>query len=138
APGTPPEPGGPVDFTPSMRGAISKSQGGVADTLGLHSRPGIPPFAIDSHDVGVRFLLADVKTGKVYTLIYAFAKPCQPDCDPGLTCDNSQGVCVDPEGNPVPEVDKEYYAIAWGNDVDDLGRSVVTDIYWQAPHYTDQ
>lgn len=136
--GNPPEPVGTVDFTTSTRGSIAKSQGGVEDTLGLHSRPGIPQFSIDSHDVGVRFLLADLATGKVYTLIYAYAKPCQPDCDPGLTCNTSQGVCVDPSGNPVPEIDKEYYAIAWGNDVDDLGRDIVTDIYWQAPHYTDQ
>ncbi|HZI45967.1 MAG TPA: hypothetical protein VFD53_12135 [Ilumatobacter sp.] len=135
--GNPPEPNDQIDFTTTLRGAASKQQGGVADTLGLHSRPGPPPFVLDSHDVGVRFLLADVATGKVYTLIYRHATACQPDCGPGLTCDTAHSVCVDADGNTVPEIDKEYYAIAWGNDVDELGRGVVTDIYWQAPRYVD-
>jgi hypothetical protein len=134
--GNPPQSGG-VDFTSTIRGALSKQLGGVADTLGLHSRPQ-PSFDLDSHDVGARFLLADVHTGKVYTLLYSYAKPCQPECDDGLTCDVSQSICVDPDGNPVPEIDKEYYAIGWGADLDELGRNVVTDIYWQAPRFVDQ
>jgi hypothetical protein len=128
---------GVLDFTSTIRGALAKQTGGVAHTLGLHARPQ-PGFDLDSHDVGARFLLADVKSGKVFTLTYAFAKPCTPDCDDGLTCDVSQSVCVDPEGNPVPEIDKEYYALGWGPDLDELGRNVVTDIYWQAPRFVDE
>jgi hypothetical protein len=135
--GNPPEPAGAIDFTTTIRGQIDKQDGGVQDTLGLHSRPGPPPFALDSHDVGVRFLLADISTGAVYTLIYRYRKPCAPDCGEGFTCNVSLGACVDASGNPVPEIDKEYYAIAWGNNTDELGRPVVTDIYWQAPHYVD-
>jgi hypothetical protein len=131
--GNPTETG--VDFTSSIRGALAKQAGGVADTLGLHSRPQ-PSFALDSRDVGTRFLLADVKTGKIYTLMYSYAKPCAPDCDDGLTCDIAQGVCVDAGGQPVPEIDKQYYAIGWAPDLDDLGRNIVTDIYWQAPRFT--
>ncbi len=125
-----------VDLTSRIRGRLAKQTGGVAHTLGLSARPNVTD-PIESHDVGARFLLADVESGKVYTLVYADAKPCKPGCDEGLTCDVGQGICVDDAGNPVPEIDKEYYALAWGADLDELGRPVVTDIYWQAPRFVD-
>lgn len=124
------------DFTSTIRGRLSKQSGGVAHTLGLHNRPASPPV-VDSHDVGSRFLLADVRTGKVYTLVYAPTTPCKPECDDGLTCQVSTATCVDNQGNPVPEIDKEYYALAWGGGLDELGRPIVTDIYWQAPRFVD-
>jgi hypothetical protein len=123
-----------IDFTSTIRGRLAKANGGVAHTLGLHNRPASPP-GVDSHDVGARFLLADVTTGKVYTLVYRDTKPCKPECEAGLTCDVGSATCVDDQGNPVPEIDKEYYALAWGGDLDELGRAVVTDIYWQAPRF---
>jgi hypothetical protein len=124
-----------IDLYTEMRSTLVKQGGGVAHTLGLVARP-YPKISIPSHDVFARFLLANMTTNEVYTLVYAHTMPCTPDCPDGYTCD--QAMCVDAEGQSAPVIDKEYYALAWGSQEDELGRPVGVDIYWQAPHFVDE
>lgn len=126
-----------LDFYTDISGQLSRQNGGVAHSLELISRPYPSAGAVPSPNVWARFMLADLDGGEIYSLVYTSGFVCMADswCPAPLLCNEDAQVCT-PDGTGTGEiVEKQWYALVWGMYMDELGRAIGIDYYWQAPKF---